>query len=514
LRQAGALAARTALLGAPIMALMFVLFPRLGPLWGVPQDGAAITGLSNSMRMGSVAEIAQDDSVALRLRFFGPVPPPETMYFRGPVLGRFDGTEWKPLPQTQRRGVPLATELRVRGAPLRYEVTLEPSRLAVLPLLEATASAPDVEGYRVTPRDDLQWVTDRPVFERLRFEAQAYTDFSQGPQKPNASLGDFLELPVGYNPRTLEWAETLRRDPRQSRSDPRALAQAVLAHIRTARYTYTLSPGTYGETDPRGAIDEFWLDRREGFCEHFAAAFVVIMRAMGVPARVVTGYQGTEPFPVDGYYVVRQSSAHAWAEYWQPGEGWLRADPTAAVAPDRIIRSRRLAPPPGLVTGALGNMSPELLATLRLNWEAVNNRWNQWVLSYSRGQQLDLLKNLGFESPNWTDLAMLLILTLIALASGGAVWAWWDRRRVDPWVRQMESVRRCLTLLGIAADPHDPPRALAQRVQMRFGDAGVALAEMLHLIDRQRYSRAATARPDTALTRRFAGAARQLLRTR
>jgi hypothetical protein len=166
------------------------------------------------------------------------------------------------------------------------------------------------------------------------------------------------------------------------------------------------------------------------------------------------------------------------------------------------------------MAGALGSMSPELMATLRLNWEAMNNRWNQWVLSYSRGQQLDLLKNLGFDSPNWTDLAMLLILALITLASAGAVWAWWDRRRVDPWVRQMESVRRCLALLGIAADGHDPPRALALRVQQRFGDAGVTLAEMLHLIDRQRYSAAAVARPDTALTRRFASAARQLLRTR
>jgi hypothetical protein len=238
------------------------------------------------------------------------------------------------------------------------------------------------------------------------------------------------------------------------------------------------------------------------------------MRAMGIPARVVTGYQGTDPFPVDGFYIVRQSSAHAWAEYWQPGEGWVRADPTAAVAPDRIVRSRNLVPRAGFVVGAFGNMSPELLATLRQNWEAVNNRWNQWVLSYSRGQQLDLLKGLGFKSPDWSDLAMLLIVALITLASAGAAWAWWDRRRVDPWVRQMDSVRRCLALLGIAADPHEPPRSLAQRVQARFGDAGTALAEMLRLIDRQRYSRAAVARPDTALTRRFASTARQLLRTR
>jgi transglutaminase-like putative cysteine protease len=512
LRQAGALAARTALLGAPIMALMFVLFPRLGPLWGVPQDGAVSTGLSNTMRMGSLAELAQDDSVALRLRFLGPVPAPETMYFRGPVLARFDGVEWKPLPQTLRRGMAPSSELRVRGAPVRYEMTLEPSRLTVLPLLEAAAGPPVLEGYRVIPRDDLQWVTERPVFERLRFEAEAYTDFRHGPQRLSGALGDFVELPAGFNPRTLEWAEALRRNPRHADSDPRALANAVLGHIRRERFVYTLAPGVYA--DPRTALDEFWFDRREGFCEHFAAAFVVVMRAMGVPARVVTGYQGADPFPVDGFYIVRQSSAHAWAEYWQPGEGWVRADPTAAVAPDRIVRSRNLRPRAGFVAGALGGMNPELLATLRQNWEAINNRWNQWVLSYSRGQQLDLLKSLGFKSPDWTDLAMMLIGALVTLASAGALWAWWDRRRVDPWVRQMDSVRRCLALLGIVADPHEPPRALAQRVQARFGNAGTALAEMLHLIDRQRYSRAAVARPNTALTRRFASVARQLLRTR
>jgi transglutaminase-like putative cysteine protease len=514
LRQAAALAARTALLGAPIMALMFVLFPRIGPLWGVPQDGVVSTGLSNTMRMGSMAEIAQDDSIALRLRFSGAVPAPETMYFRGPVLARFDGVEWKPLPQLNRRGVPAATELRVRGAPVRYQMTLEPSRLRVLPLLEAAPSPPALDGYRVMPGDDLQWVTERPVFERLRFDAEAYPDFRHGPQRPTDALADFVELPVGYNPRTLAWADALRHDPRHANADARALANAVLAHIRSERFTYTLAPGTYGALDPRSAIDEFWLDRREGFCEHFAASFVVIMRAMGVPARVVTGYQGTDPFPVDGFYIVRQSSAHAWAEYWQPGEGWRRADPTAAVAPDRIVRSRNLVPRAGFVTGALGNMSPEMLATLRRNWEAVNNRWNQWVLSYSRGQQLDLLKNLGFTTPDWTDLAMLLIVALIALASAGALWAWWDRRRVDPWVRQMDSVRRSLAPLGIAADPHEPPRALAQRVRARFGDAGTTLAEMLQSIERQRYSRSARERPDTALTRRFASTARQLLRAR
>ena len=509
LRIASTLAMRTALLGAPVMVLLFVLFPRIGPLWGVPQDGISSTGLSNSMRMGSVAEIAADDSIAFRVRFEGAAPPPEAMYFRGPVLTTFDGSEWRvtsPRVDTPRP----PDNLRVRGQPVRYEMTLEPLRLTTLPLLEASATAPSIEGYAITPREDLRWVSDRPLLERLRFNAEAYPAFSQGPTQRNLRLISQLDLPPGYNPRTLAWAAALRRDPRYANADARTLAQALLQHIRTGGYSYTLAPGSYDDNGGRDAIDQFWLDRRTGFCEHFAAAFVVVMRALDVPARIVTGYQGTDPVPVDGYYVVRQSSAHAWAEYWQPGVGWLRADPTAAVAPERISRTRRLHAAPGLVTGTLGSFSPALLAQIRDGWEAINNRWNQWVLNYSRGQQLDLLKNLGVRSPSWEDLALLLIGALSTLALGGAVWAWWDRHRVDPWTRQMERMRDALRRLGIAAAGHDAPRALAARVRERYGPQGEPLAAVLDALERQRYSRASIARPDAALTRRFVGLARRL----
>ena len=513
LRIASRLALRTALYGAPIMALLFVLFPRIGPLWGVPRDGISATGLSNSMTMGSVAEVAADDSVALRVRFDGAVPAPESLYFRGPVLSRFDGIEWRPaMPGFDfARGQAWASSanLRVSGAPLGYEMTLEPLRLATVPLLEAAAGAPAIEGYRINGRDDLQWVADRPLLERVRFHAEAYPSFSYGPTQRTLRLADQLALPSGYNPRTLEWAAALRRDPRYASADARTLAQALLRHIRTGGYSYTLAAGEYG----RDAIDEFWLDRKAGFCEHFAAAFVVVMRALDVPARVVTGYQGADPLPVDGYYIVRQSSAHAWAEYWQPGVGWVRADPTAAVAPERISRTRRLAPPPGLVAGTLGTLNPELLAQFRAGWEAVNNRWNQWVLNYSRGQQLDLLKTLGVQSPSWEDLTLLLIGALSALALGGAAWAWWDRHRVDPWTRQMDRLREALRSLGIDAAVPDTPRALAARLRERFGTNAEGLAALLDALERQRYSRASTPRPDAGLTRRFVGLARRLRAT-
>ncbi len=519
LRQAGFLAARTAALGAPIMVLMFVLFPRVGPLWGVPSDGAAGTGLSNRMRMGSLAEIALDDSIALRIRFEGAAPAPQAMYLRGPVLARFDGTEWRPLVPNFASGFAAGAalrtasgaELRVTGPALPYEITLEPQRLTVLPTLEATPEAPLVEGnaqgHVAMPTDDLQWVVARPLYERVRYRAAAYPRFQHGPLAPTPGLRDYLELPPAHNPRTLEWAAALRRDPAHAQADARSLARTLMQHIRTQGYSYTLAPGVYLGSD---AVDQFWLDRKEGFCEHFAAAFVVLMRALDVPARIVTGYQGADLAPVDGFFVVRQSSAHAWAEYWQEGAGWIRADPTAAVAPERIDRSRQLRPPPGLVAQMLGEANPELLASLRAGWELLNNRWNQWVMNYSRTQQFDLLKSLGFRSPQWEDLALLSIWTVCLLALGGAAWAWWDRRRIDPWQRQMLALRAALQRAGIAAAPHEAAGTLARRVRSRFGAAGEALALLLETLERQRYDVGARVRPDRALTRQSVQLARAL----
>ena len=508
LRQAGGLAARTALFGAPVMALLFVLFPRIGPLWGVPQDGISTTGLSNSMKMGSMTEVARDESVAMRVRFEGRAPAPPDMYFRGPVLTRFDGVEWRPL------GLPFAPaslperrpELVTRSPAIRYEVTLEPLRVASVPLLEATSEVQPVEGFRISAREDLQWLGERPIYERLRVSAEAHIQFALGSSRRSGEVQESLELPPNFNPRTLAWVRALRSEPALRNANATTFAQAVLAHIRTGGYDYTLSPGEYGAD----AVDEFWLDRKTGFCEHFASAFVVIMRGAGFPARIVTGYQGSDQEPVDGYHIVRQSSAHAWAEYWQNGRGWLRADPTAAVAPDRIGRSSRLEVKPGLVAGAFAAMNPQLFNDLRSAWEAVNNRWNQWVLNYTRGQQLDVLKNIGFSSPGWEDLALLLIGALSALALGGAIWAWLDRHRIDPWVRQLDRMKRALRSLGVAAAPHEAPRTLAGHVRERLGAAGEALAVALESLETQRYGRAPSRYPDAMLTRRFHAESRRL----
>ena len=499
LRQAAGLAARCAAFGAPIMVLLFVLFPRLGPLWGAPSDGQAKTGLSNSMQMGSMADLAVDDSVAMRLRFAGTAPLPQALYFRGPVLTQFDGREWLPGPAgTAARGAAGVVVVGAgRPASVAYEATVEPSALAVLPLLELATEAPRIEGHAVRRGADGLWRTERPLRERIRLAAEARLDARPGPADQAPALRAALELPAAANPRMLAWAAALARRS----ADTEAVVAALMAHIRTGGYVYTLAPGTYGDDGGLDAVDEFWFDRRQGFCEHYAAAFVVALRAAGVPARVVTGYQGADPESVDGYTVVRQSNAHAWAEYWLAGRGWLRADPTAAVAPDRIVRSRRLAPPPGFVESALDGVSPALWPRLRRLWEASNNRWDQWVLDYSRGRQLDLLRRLGIESPGWEDLVRLLAGALTLAALAGAAWAGFDRWRQDPWLRHAGQLRRALRAIGIDAAPHDTPRALAARVTARHAAAGSALAALLVDLDAARYGPAAARRPDPRLMR-------------
>jgi hypothetical protein len=199
---------------------------------------------------------------------------------------------------------------------------------------------------------------------------------------------------------------------------------------------------------------------------------------------------------------------------WQADVGWLRADPTAAVAPDRIERSRPLAPRPGLVAGTLHAVNPELLTKVLRAWEALNNRWNQSVLNYSRSDQFDLLRRLGVRSPSWQDLALVLAITLAGAGAAGAAWGMWDRHRQDPWQRLQARVREKLLALGVESAPHEAPRTLAARVRRELGGAGTGVADLLDALDRLRYGRNEIRRPDPGWLRAFARAASALPATR
>jgi transglutaminase-like putative cysteine protease len=462
LAQAAKTAAWMALLGAPIMAVLFVLFPRIAPLWGLPSDAVAgRSGLSATMQVGSIASLALDDSIAMRVRFEGTQPRMNDLYFRGPVLSTFNGRDWVALESAFTRRAQLSADLAVQGKPLRYQVTLEPNNRPWLLVLDATPNKPDLPERRAIMTPDLQWLLDRPVTELMRYDATAYTDFRHGPQRMVTGLQDYLALPANYNPRTQQLANTIRAEPRLSGADTPALVEAVMERLRTGGYSYTLEPGVFGTH----TADEFWFDRKMGFCEHIASSFVLLMRAMGVPARVVTGYQGGNFNGVDGYWTVRQSDAHAWAEVWVANQGWVRVDPTSAVAPGRTGSIARLQAPRGVIATALNTISPQFTLSLRALWDAANNRWNQWVLNYTQSRQLDLLRNLGFESPSWEDLSYLLIGLVVAASLTGAAWSLWERHRQDPWLRLLHAATLRLRQAGLDLPDHTPPRSMAVLLQ-------------------------------------------------
>ena len=489
-RSAGSMA----LLGAPIMLVLFLLFPRLAPLWGLPADAAsARSGLSATMQVGNIAQLALDDSIAMRIRFDAATPPSAALYFRGPVLSDFDGREWRPLRRQLPVPLRLTSELQVAGTPVDYQVTLEPNQQPWLMLLDATPAAPQVPGFTAHQNADLQWLTDRPVTKLLRYRAQSFPDFRHGPRQPVAGLQTYLALPPAFNPRTRQLGEQLRREARGD--DAAALLQTVLERLRNGGYRYTLEPGLFGQH----SADEFWFDRKQGFCEHIAASFVILMRAAGVPARVVTGYQGGELNALDGFFVVRQSDAHAWAEVWMNGRGWVRVDPTAAVAPGRVGTLQRLQAQRGAIANAmLGRFSPGLVLRLRATWDAVNNRWNQWVLNYSQERQFDLLRAIGFSSPAWEDLSYLLIGIVVAASLAGAAWTRLERQRSDPWLRLLARARLHLQGSGLAFEANSPARSMAVQLTRQRKDAKAqAFCDWLLRMEAQRY--AAAAGPSTSL---------------
>jgi transglutaminase-like putative cysteine protease len=502
LREAAKTAGWMALLGAPIMLVLFLLFPRMAPLWGVPGDAmTGRSGLSQSMQVGTIASLALDDSVAMRIRFEGRPPAQQDLYFRGPVLSDFDGRDWRPprFNLSSRFGV--TPNLLVSGAPVAYEVTLEPTNRPWLFVMEAAMQNPVLPGYQTLMQPDLQWLVNRPITDLVRYKVESYPSFRHGPTQLVDGLREFVELPPGFNPRTLELASQIRKDPRYANAGSAPLVSAVLDKLRSGGYTYTLEPGVYGQN----TADEFWFDRKEGFCEHIASAFVILMRALDVPARIVTGYQGGELNSVDGFWVVRQSDAHAWAEVWYEGRGWVRVDPTAAVAPGRTGAFQRLAAPRGVVAQALGTISPGFVTQMRATWEAVNNGWNQWVLNYTQGKQLNLLKDIGFESPSWNDLSYVLIGVIVLASLVGAAWTLWDHAQHDPWLRLLARARKRLEKAGIQSTPSTSPRQLAEKLRETYagpdatghGDSGRALHDWLMQLESQRYANTAAGSHDS-----------------
>lgn len=471
-------------LAMPLMLMLFLLFPRIqGPLWGLPGDAnAGRSGLSDSMSPGNISSLALSDSIAFRVKFIDPSPPQAALYWRGIVLGDYDGRTWSAL----RPRVPHAQTVTLtrHGAPVRYQVTLEPHGRRWLFALEVPQAIPQLPDNPAGITGDLQLLAAQPINQRVRYDATSYVDGKLQANESALTLQDWLQLPPGFNPQTLEWAAQLRRQS----DDDAVLANSVLQFFRTQPFSYTLEPPLLGTH----AVDDFLFSTRAGFCEHYASAFVVLMRAMDIPARVVTGYQGGENNPVDGFMSVRQSDAHAWAEIWLKGRGWTRIDPTAAVAPNRIeknlsgsITRRGLS---GLF--AAGMEKTAWLGTLRINWDAVSNSWNQWVLNYNLAQQKNFLASLGFAHADWRTLTAMMLgvgTLLTALMTAPLLW---HRPKIAPIDALYLALCQSMARRGHPRAIHEGPRAYGARLATELApDRYIPVARFLALYEQARYGK-------------------------
>jgi protein-glutamine gamma-glutamyltransferase len=472
-----------ALLAATPLALcVFVFFPRFGsPLWGAPADATMRTGLGDSMAPGAIQELLIDDSPAFRVSFERTPPARADLYWRGPVLWHFDGTTWtRPEYFASAYGT---ADPQVQSEPIAYEVTLEPTEQRWLLALDVPTTIPDgaVRGA------DMSLVARSAVDHVLRYRATSSTHYRLDTELDNSRQRQALQLPAGFNPRARELAQRWRHE---LGGDDQIIAAAL--ELFHKDFFYTLNPGTLPARD---SVDDF-LETKRGFCEHFSSAFTFLMRAADIPARVVTGYQGGYYNGVGDYLVVRQSDAHAWAEVWLQGRGWVRVDPTSAVSPERVELGAR---------AAAGASAPwyqaSWLLAMRNQFDLVNRIWNDAIVQFNVLRQQSLLTPFGIDKAEYGDL-MVALIGISSLLLG--VFAWWTLRSprgvVDPLDAAYVKLCRKVARAGAARAPAEGPAAFAQRI----GTAGLRSAMLTDLFAQYVNLRYAYALPPSGAVHSFA----------
>ncbi|MEE8321025.1 MAG: DUF3488 and transglutaminase-like domain-containing protein [Gammaproteobacteria bacterium] len=445
----------------PIMLVLFLLFPRVaGPLWGLPKDAhTGLTGIDDEMAPGSISQLIQSDAIAFRAKFQGRKPEPEQLYWRGPVLWFSDGHKWT---VGRRQHGKLSTPIKTFGQASRYEITMEPTNKHWLFALEIPKGAPE-QSYLT---QDLQLKTRSPVRERKRYTLTSYTHFQIGINHPS-ELIRALQLPESRHRKTVQ----LAREWRQESNTPGEIIKRALHWFSNDDFYYTLTPPLLGGD----SVDEFLFSTKQGFCEHYAAAFVILMRAAGIPARVVTGYLGGEFNPVGDYIIVRQREAHAWTEVWIGEEGWRRIDPTAAVSPTRISEGIENALPDSVIDIPFGlgeiTIARDLWLRLQNTMDAINYQWNQWILGYGPKRQVQFLGQFGMEKIDWRGMTMGLMFMIVLNILCIMVWLFRQTSlSADPSRNAYDQFCKKLAKQGIVRRMSEGPIDFARRASLRRTD--------------------------------------------
>lgn len=460
----------------PLMLLLFVFFPRLDPLWSLPQPSSkGTTGLSDNMAPGDIAELSRSPALVFRASFQGPIPARQQLYWRGLTLEQFDGRRWSQSARAQSVQIP---QWQKRGESLAYSVVMEPSGRPWLPSLDVGETSLN----DVRQMSDFRLQRRRPVDQPLMYAVSSWPDAVRDAQLSEQIQRQDLQLPARGNPQARQWAAELRK----RHSQPDALVGAMLDYFSDEPYHYTLKPPTLGAD----TIDDFLFASRQGFCAHYAGAMTFVLRAAGIPARVVAGYQGGELNPQGQYLTVRQFDAHAWVEYWQPGVGWRSVDPTAAVAPERIEQGleQALAADEAFLQdspmSALRYRNVAWVNSLRLSWDNLNYSWQRWVLGYQGQQQLQILGRWfsGFQVPVFIAAAAVLTGLL-------ALWIFkpWQRES-DSQLRVFIGFERLLARHGLRRMPGEGAQAFCRRAVLFFPQHADAIEAFVDEFQAQRYA--------------------------
>ncbi len=472
----------------PMMLVVFFLFPRLtGPLWSMPADDQALSGLTDNMRPGDFSKLTLSDAVAFRVDFEGAVPQSEDLYWRGPVLGQQIGASWRMYNVGETRKL----EFEPQGPATQYRVTLQPHNKFWLFALDLPGTLPDNAFFT----NDYQMRSRTAVTGLRYYEVSSYLRYRVGVKLSASERAQALKYSNYINPRSIAFAQKMR----QENPDPKVFIEKLLK-MYNSNFEYTLEPPPLGANP----IDEFFFDTRKGFCEHYASSFVFLLRAADIPARVVTGYQGGEVNPISRQLVVRQSDAHAWAEVWFEDLGWVRADPTFAVSPLRINRGMQAAVgPQGVFNNLMAADSMGILHQIAYSWDALNNQWNQWVVGFNSDRQKSLLEDLfGMRDVDWRTIAVWLIggVMVVGWSAGLLLMVRAYRTRKEPLVMAWDRLCRKLAAAGWVRAPDEGPMDFLIRIEQSDARLAAQVRPLVEAYVRRRYDVGAG---DTAHVREF-----------
>ncbi len=464
----------------PLMLLLFVLFPRLEPLWSLPQPkDKGTTGLSSSMTPGDLAELGQSAALAFRARFDGAIPAQSQLYWRALTLPNFDGRSWS----VSERFEASEPQWQAQGESISYSIIMQPSTQPWLFSLDVGSS--EQEDIRLM--NDFRLQRRTPVNRTYQYQATSWPQALRQPQLNQRQQQEFLQLPRTGNQQTRDWAQRLRGQYH----DDDALVSALLRHFNQEPYHYTLKPPLLG----RDSVDEFLFSSLRGFCAHYAGAMVFTLRAAGIPARVVAGYQGGEINQAGQFVQVRQFDAHAWVEYWQRGQGWRSVDPTFEVAPERIERGLQEALQDeselfqGDIFSPLRYQHIAWVNQLRMSWENLNHSWQTKILGYQRDSQQAWLKQ-WFGKVDWQVLGLTLVASAALIIALIVLWMFkpWQRQ-TDPVQRVLNHFQRVMRRRGFNRETGEGLRDFYQRIHQQLPESQQqAVRVFIETYEQQQYA--------------------------